>query len=182
MLERNFCVSETPPTLLPHDSLSLAELLAGCEGFMRWASQYGYQLKLANSDHPLLHSTGAGELLLLSDALSASFNLGYDAADQSMFLAVESDEFEWLQYFPIRECFFNSDGERGSVLIVSNPVDFGDGNVFPSVVIQVVTDQPRLWQAFPHAKDIGLMNVLVDNGGVTCIEYSQRRYPFKLVS
>lgn len=158
----------------------VAEAVAGFQGFIRWASVYGYELR---HSHQVAREVGEkhSEYLELSAAMSASFNFGYDSSDQSIFFAVEQEEFDWLPFLPIEEVVVSAEGGKGNIFILTAEVVLGEGDVLPPLAIQVRTDQPKLWQAFPDARDIGFMCVLVENEGMQVQEFSTKRYPLRFV-
>lgn len=158
----------------------VAEAVAGFQGFIRWAGSYGYELR---HSHQVVQEVGEAysEYLELSAVMSASFNFGYDSSDQSIFIAVEQEEFDWLPFLPIEEVVVSAEGGKGNIFILTAQVDLGDGDVLPPLAIQIRTDQPKLWQAFPNARDIGFMCVLVEGDGIQVHEFSTKRYPLRYV-
>lgn len=160
----------------------VGEAVAGFQGFIRWAAAYGYELRHNRRTLGGI-ADGHSDFLDLSAAMSASFNFGYDSSDQAVFFAVEQEEFEWLPFLPIEEVVVSSrDGARGEIYILTSRVDLGEGDELPPLAIQVQTDQPKLWAAFPTAKDIGFMCVRFDGEGVLVEEFSPKRYPLRFVT
>ena len=153
-----------------------ADAVAGYAGLLKWASVYGRDL-VEEDGAELGGGTGRASIFLkLSMGLSASFNFGYDASDQSVYIAVEPEEFDWLTLMAISEVVIG----RSTIYILTRPVDLELGEFLPPVALKVATNQPMLWHAFPNAQDIGFMCVRANEGGYIVEEFHCTRYPLRL--
>jgi len=164
-----------PPAALPSDEIRDAALsFAAYFSFIRWAEKYGYDLR----DTPR-NTQGISDrypsFLGLSAPLSASFNLGYDPADQSVYIAVEEEEFEWLPWLAIDEVVIGD----GLIYILTRPVQLMGGNELPPVALQFCTNQSKVWHAFPNARVIGFMHIRCDDEGYSVQEIASARFPIR---
>lgn len=157
------------------DPTAYAEAVAGYSGFLGWVSRYGHNL--VEGDDPELDGEEARDAILLelSVPLSASFNFAYDATDQSIYMAVEPEEFDWLDLMPLSEILIG----RDAIYIMCRAIDLGDEGVVPPVALKIMTNQPLLWHAFPQAQDIGFMCVRVKEGGYVVEEFHAGRFPLR---
>lgn len=171
-------MSETPsaPQALPvADSVSeTATSFAAYVGFIRWAAKYGYDLR----DTPR-NAQGISDrypsYLGLSAPLSASFNVGYDPADKSVYIAVEEEEFEWLPWLAIEEIVIGD----GLVYVLTKPVKLGPEEELPPMALQIWTNQPKVWRAFPDAREIGFMYIHCEGDGYSVHEIAPTRFPIR---
>lgn len=152
-----------------------ADAVAGYTGFLKWASVYGRDLEEEDGAELGGGKARLSIFLRLSMGLSASFNFGYDASDQSIYMAVEPEEFDWLTLMPISEVLIG----RSVIYILSRPVDLEQGEFLPPVALKVATNQPMLWHAFPNAQDIGFMCVRANEGGYMVEEFHCSRFPLR---
>lgn len=157
------------------DPAAHADAVAGYSSFLGWASRYGHNL-VEGDGAELGGGEGRSAIFLeLSTPLSASFNFGYDASDQSIYVAVEPEEFDWLTLMPVAEVLIG----RNAIYILSRPIDLDFGEFLPPVALKVATNQPMLWHAFPKAQDIGFMCVRANEGGYVVEEFHCARYPLR---
>lgn len=155
---------------------AFADAVAGYSGFLAWVSRYGHDLVEGDGDELGLERVGRTAVVLEASApLSASFNLGYDASDQSIYVAVEPEEFDWITMMPVAEVVIGG----SSIYILSNPIVLDAGEFLPPVALRVVTNQPLLWRAFPKAREIGFMCVRANEGGYVAEEFHSGRYPLR---
>lgn len=153
-----------------------ASALAGFVGFMRWASQYGHDIR--PNQRPVV---GAGESapvkLELSAVLSASFNFGYDPENQAVYIALDAEEYEWLSLMPVAEVVVGV----GEVYVITHAIEL-DGEQLDAMLITVQTGQPKLWRAFPDATTVGFMCVRYKDTGMEVSEFSNDRYPLRYLN
>lgn len=158
---------------------AFADAVAGFNGFLAWVSRYGRDLGEGDGEELDVERVGRTSVILeLSEPLSASFNLGYDATDQSIYLAVEPEEFDWITLMPVAEVVIGA----SSVYVLTRPIDLDAGEVLPPVVLRIATNQPLLWRAFPQAQEIGFMCVRANEGGYVAEEFHGQRYPLRIPS
>lgn len=158
---------------------AFADAVAGFNGFLAWASRYGRELAEGDGEELGLERAGPSSVILeLSAPLSASFNLGYDATDQSIFVAVEPEEFDWITLMPVSEVVIGG----SSIYVLTRPIDLAEGDRLPPVVLRVSTNQPLLWRAFPKAMEIGFMCVRANEGGYIAEEFRCSRYPLRFAN
>lgn len=157
------------------DPATHADAVAGYSGFLKWASLYGRDLVEEDGAELGGNHGRLAVFLKLSMPLSASFNFGYDASDQSIYIAVEPEEFDWVTLMPINEVLIG----QSAIYILTRPIDLDLGEFLPPVVLKVSTNQPMLWHAFPKANDIGFMCVRANEGGYMVEEFHCTRYPLR---
>lgn len=163
------------PVTLKEEPALHADAVAGYCGFLKWASKYGRDL-VEDDGMELGESAGRQSVILkLSMGLSASFNFGYNAADQSIYIAVEPEEFDWITLMPVEEVMVG----RDMIYILSRPIDLELGEFLMPVMLKVTTNQPLLWHAFPDARDIGFMCVRLNEGGYMVEEFHSARFPIR---
>lgn len=157
-------------------SEATASALAGFVGFMRWASQYGHDIRPNQRAVP-----GVGESapvqLALSAVLSASFNFGYDPENQAVYIALDVGEYEWLSLMPVAEIVVGA----GEVYVITRSLEV-DGELLDAMLIAVQTGQPKLWRAFPDAATVGFMCVRYSESGMEVSEFSGSRYPLRYLN
>lgn len=151
-----------------------ARAYAAYYSFLEWAQKYGYDLR----DSPN-NAKGVSDryesFLGLSAALSASFNFGYDPGDQSIYIVVEQEEFEWLPWLAIEEVVIGS----GLVHVLTKPLEILPGEVLPPMALQIWTNQPKVWRSFPSAKEIGFMCIHWNKDSFLVREFSAERFPVR---
>lgn len=157
------------------DPAAHAQAVAGFSSFLGWATRYGHNLTEGDGAEISEVLEPDAVFLELSQALSASFNFGYDAGDQSIYIAVEEEEFDWLTMMPIEAVMVG----RSAIYVLSLGVDLGEGDTLPSIAVKLVTNQPMLWHAFPNAKDIGFMCIRANDGGYVVEEFHGERFPLR---
>lgn len=154
------------------------QILGAFIGFIKWASMYGHELVenrrvaeegIAKDNYPVF--------LELSSALSASINFGYDSSDQTIFMAVDAEEFVWLPKLPIEEVVIG----REQIYVLTRPIEL-DGELFEAMAIAVQTGQPKLWRAFPGADTIGFMCVEHPHPHYEVTEFSGERFPLRFLN
>lgn len=147
-------------------------------GFIKWAALYGHELVesahvveqgIARENYPVF--------LGLSSVLSASINFGYDPSDQSIFMALDKEEYAWLPQLPIEEIVIG----RQQIYVMTRPMVI-DGDSFEPMAIAVQTGQPKLWRAFPGATTIGFMCVEHSDSAYEVAEFAQERFPLRFLN
>ena len=160
------------------DNATSAQFFAGFVGLLKWASSYGHEL--LSSAHVVESGISKEKypaFLELSVPLSASLNFGYDPDDQSIFMVVEMDEFEWLQRLPIEEVVVG----RENVYILTYPITLAD-EVLEPIAIAVKSGQKKLWRAFPGATTIGFMCIHHSDESYDVNEYSGNRFTLRYLN
>jgi len=146
-------------------------------GFLSWANAYGHEITEMDRIAELGVCAQDGPVISLSSSLSASFNLGYDPEDKTVFMVLESEEFAWLPGMPIREVVVG----QHQIYVLTDSVAL-EGESFPAMVIAVHTDQPRLWRAFPGIDTVGFMCVTFNDGDYSVSEYAPCRVPLRFLN
>jgi hypothetical protein len=140
--------------------------------FIRWASLYGHELR--SGSHNELPEATSSASIGLSTSLSASFNFGYNAEDQSVFVVLEQSEFDWLPDLPIAEVLVG----RKQLYVLTHEVVVDDVAIV-AMAISIDVGQPKLWRAFPYATTIGFLCIRHTELGYQVIEEASQRYPLR---
>lgn len=139
----------------------------GWRGLHGFLEQYRGQLTIANKASAAAH--GLEHSVIMSTPLSGAFSLGYSPTGALVFLAIESDIFDWMPALPI-ECItvFQS-----HLLISTLPIQVAGARI-PSVGITINSEQMPTWLAFREtATDSGFVCIRHAYEGVTVEEYSE---------
>lgn len=158
--------------LLLDDPQTSATVLTALASFIGWASMYGHELREGPID-----KNSSGVSLELSASLSASFNFGYQAGDQTVYVAVEPEEFEWLPQLPISEVLVGLE----KLYVMTNAVII-DGEKIDAMAIGILIGQPKLWRAFPDATTIGFMCIRSAIEGYAVTDIASERYPLRYMN
>lgn len=140
--------------------------------FIRWAALYGHELR--SGSHNELPEVASSASIGLSTSLSASFNFGYNAEDQSIFVVLEQEEFDWLPDLPIVEVLVG----RERLYVLTKEVVVEEIAV-EAMAISIDIGQPKLWRAFPYATTIGFLCLRHSEVGYRVTEESMQRYPLR---
>jgi len=160
------------------DSYDPAVVLTAFAGFIRWASMYGHQIQESSCLTDRILAAGSPVVLELSVALSASINFGYIPKDDStVYMAVDSEEYEWLPKMPISEVVVGID----KVYVLTAAYEC-DGELLDAMAIAVRTDQSMLWRAFAEAKEVGFMCVKHSDAGMEVTDIDLGRYPLRFLN
>lgn len=160
------------------DTPFATEAFMGFVGFVKWASNFAHEI--TERKLPIergLNHNGYSVFLELSAGLSASINFGYDPTDQTIFLAVEPEEFAWLPLLPIEEVVVG----REQVYVLTREIVL-DGEHFKPIAIAVHTNQPKLWRAFPGADSVGFMCLHFSDAGYEVSEFAGQRSPLRYLN
>jgi hypothetical protein len=147
-------------------------------GFLAWANAYGHEIMETDriAERGVCAQDGSVPISL-SSSLSASFNLGYDPEDKTVFMVVEPEEFAWLPDMPIKEVVVG----QHQIYVLTESLAL-EGESFPAMTIAVHTDQPRLWRAFPGIDTVGFMCVTFNGDGFAVSEYASCRVPLRFLN
>lgn len=165
----------TQPQQLSHDPHASAVILTAFSSFIRWASVYGHELKGGALGE--LDGIATGTAMALSSNLSASVNFGYNPEDQSIYVVLDQEEFDWLPDLPVAEVLVG----RERLYVLTREVVVDDLAI-ESMAIAIEVGQPKLWQAFPDAVTIGFLCLRHSEYGYEVIEESQQRYKLRYLN
>lgn len=141
----------------------IANAVGGFHGLLGWASRYGHEIReVVQASDPALRGSGlpCEFFLSLSTALSASFNYGLGERE-GLFFALEAEEFAWLPLLPMTEVVVGAH----HVYVLTREIDLGEGDVIPSMALEIQTDNPSLWH-FAHQQT---------SAGFTCYDYDDSK-------
>lgn len=151
--------------------------LAGFCGLLQWAERYGHEMggTVAPDVRLLLEGDNSVELEF-SSALSASFNPGF-GSDESVYLMVTSEEYEWLSLLPINEVVVSD----SSVCIICRGIKEGNFEI-AMMAMRVYTDQPKLWAAMRGRSSIHFGCIQHNDMDYEVSEYMHESVPLRFLN
>lgn len=146
--------------------------------FLKWASQYGHEIRPTSrfAERGVVgHEVPV--MLELSTGLSASFNFGYEPSSQSVFMALDPEEYEWLPKLPITEVVVG----REEVYVLTSAIELEEVPI-DAMAFTIRSGQPKLWRAFPNANNVGFVHLSHAGASHEVIDVYPARFPLRFLN